>query len=426
MPTKGMVQIYRPAIYILLALVICWGKPVYAEENNSTSDNGFDELILTGEVIALEISKVTGFAISPILGISVLGAYTYYTTPPAERGQVPWHARVEFWGPLLAVLLGIILKDSSKVALPKVIMMPLDAIETLLEKNVSAVLGLLVILSSITGRGMEQLQLAGHEARFSLVSTAYADISAGTVAPASTGVIELGMLTMLVTVVFGLVWVVSQSFNFLIFLCPSSWLDLLLTTFKNTIIAVLLGATLIHPFLGLLVSGIIIAISVFLFAKSYRFVIFGTMFSSDILLKKYNKDQVKSTHIKAFSSSALSDIPSLSYGKLSAQNSKLVFHYRPWLVMPGKSVSTSYDCEECNAGIGTLSPVIVMTGKNDNSNIVLFRLRPLYKSHEDIVAEKLGLRGIKDVAFGKSLRDGYNWLKEQLGLVKPKQEAIPS
>ena len=41
------------------------------------------------ELIAEEITRATGCAISPILGISVLGAYTYYTTPVQERKQVP-------------------------------------------------------------------------------------------------------------------------------------------------------------------------------------------------------------------------------------------------------------------------------------------------------------------------------------------------
>ena len=215
----------RKFAVLIIFLIFSFAAQANAQDSTNSTPSMQNQLILNGEMIANEISKATGLAISPILGISVLGAYTYYTTPAEQRSEVPWHAKPPFWGPLLVVLLGIILKDSSKIALPKIIIMPLDAIETLLEKNVSAILGLLVVLSSVTGKGIEQLQLAGHDISFSLVSSAYATDAVNSAATTSTGLFELGFLYILVTVVFGLVWVVSQSFNFLIFLCPSSWLD---------------------------------------------------------------------------------------------------------------------------------------------------------------------------------------------------------
>lgn len=402
---------------LILFLIFFSGGPAHAESPPVGEPSPYNQLFLNGEMIAGEISKATGFAISPILGISVLGAYTYYTTPVELRDRIPWHASPTFWGPLLAVLLGIILKDTSKIVLPKIIIMPLDAIEALLEKNASAVLGLLVILSSITGRGIEQMRLAGHAPHFAFLSSAYAaEGITGTAAALPSGLVELGILSILVTVVFGLVWVVSQSFNFLIFLCPFSWLDLLLTLSKNALIALLLGACLINPFLGLLVSSIIILISLFLFAGSYRFVIFGTIFSADILLRKSRKQALESERIKAFSGSAVAGAPSLSYGFLTTRDSRLVFHYRPWLFLPLQSITTPFRSEHCDAGTGTVSPVIVTTGKNKNSSLTLFRLRPLYHYHEQRIVELLGLRGIRDVAFGKTIRDGYRWLLEQLGL----------
>ena len=418
-----MNKIATAAAFLAFLLCATW---IQAEETQNTALNKSNWTLLNGEIIAEEISKATGCAISPILGISVLGAYTYYTTPVEKRDQVPWHAKPVFWAPLLVVLLGIILKDSSKIALPKIIIMPLDAIETLLEKNVSAVLGLLVILSSITGKGIEQLQLAGYDFSFPLLTSAYAAESVNSAATATTaGLFEVGFLSLLVTVVFGLVWVVSQSFNFLMFLCPFSWLDLLLATIKNSIVALLVGAYLVNPFLGLFVSAVIILISLFLFSRSYRFVIFGTIISSDILFKKSRKHEIESSPIKAFAGSELPGVPPLSYGSLTAEDTILVFHYRPWLLMPSKSITTSYQSDNCDIGIGALSPVIVTTGKNFSTDLTLFRLRPLYHSHENRVAELLGLKGVRDVAFGKTIRDGYRWLLEQLGFTsKTKLEVM--
>lgn len=412
---------YRPgkrhgfiiAVALFLAVFIC-PIGVQAEKNfpvNET-ENGSNHILFSGKIIAQEISKITGVAISPILGISVLGAYSYYTTPVEERDSVPWHARPAFWMPLLLVLFAILLKDSSKIILPKIILIPLDAIETLLEKNLSAALAILVLLSSITGRGLEHFQLTSGGPVFSILASAHA--AGSVVGTASYGVVELWFLSMLVTVVFALVWVVSQSFNFLILLCPSSWIDLGLTISKNFLISLLLGSYLIHPYLGFAVSSVVILISVFLFARSYRFVIFGTVVSFDIVFRKTLQQEKANDHIKAFAGSGLSGVPALSYGKLAEQDNMLVFRYRPWLIRPSRIVRTAFACDQCEVGKALLAPVIITSGKNEKRYTNLFRLRPLYKSHESSVAKILQLKGVRDISFGKSLKEGFAWVGEQL------------
>ncbi|MDW7773680.1 MAG: hypothetical protein SCH71_12405 [Desulfobulbaceae bacterium] len=410
------------AVIIFLAALLC-GTPLHAQElfPVSAAQDNPDRALVNGEIIAAEISRATGLAISPILGLSVLGAYTYYTTPAAERTDMPWHARPAFWGPLLTVLLGIFLKDSAKIALPKILLMPLDAVETLLEKNVSAILALLVILSSITGRGIDQLHFPGLTPDLFL-QPAYAAGYPGTAA--SSGLPEIGVLSLVLIIVFAVVWVVGQSFNFLILLSPFSWLDLLLTGFKNSILALLLGAYLINPFLGLGTALVFIVFSFFLFARSYRFVIFGTLFAADILFKKSRREPPDNGRIQAFTGSAVAGAPSMSYGCLAAEKETLVFHYRPWLILPSRTVETSFVPSQCEVGKGMVSPVILAARENRKSYRTLFRLRPLYHCHENKVAETLGLKGIRDVTFGRSLREGLAWLREQTGLqTKEKNEA---
>ena len=401
---------------IILVITILSVTGVQAEETARDTTSSYNKLIVNGEIIANEISKATGCAISPILGISVLGAYTYYTTQIEERDKVPWHAAPKFWVPLLVVLLGIILKDSSKITLPKVFVMPLDAIEVLLEKNVSAVLALLVLLSSITGQGFEKLQLSVHELSVSLVPTAFAgETLSNSAAAASSGLLELGILSFIVTLVYGVVWIVSQSLNFLIFLCPFSSVDLMMTTFKNSTVAVLLGAYLFNPYLGLVVALVIIIISFLLFSWSYRFVIFGTLLSSDILFKKHIKFRFVSDDVKAFAGSDIPGVPAMSYGSLKKHGSTLEFTYKPWLLMSKRAKDTSIQCENCDVGVATLSPVIVDKKAIADSESTLFRLRPLYTSHETGVAELLGLNGVLDVTVGKSVR---KWISDLFGRTK--------
>lgn len=404
-------KFFRRSTICLLVTAILLSLPATPGYASKTNTGTRQKLLLRGELVANEITRVTGCAISPILGISVLGAYSYFSTPVDSRGRLPWNAKPAFWAPLLIILLGIILKDSAKVALPKIIMVPLDAAETLLEKNTSAVLGLLVILSSLTAKTFEQMQPATGFPGFSVLTAAHAADSAAVATASVAGVTELGLLSMLVTVVYMLVWVVSQSFNFLIFLSPSSWLDLLLVLFKNAIIGLLLAVALINPYLGLLVSTLIILFCLILFARSYRFVIFGTIFSFDMLFRRKGQRNSVTGRFRCFAGSA-KDIPSLSYGTLEGRGGDLIFSYRPWLILPKRTVVAPIRCDTTAVGIGMLSPVIIET--RQPNPVVLFRLRPAYKNFEDQVARSLGLGEVRDVAFGRSVRDGLLWLQEQI------------
>jgi len=81
------------AACIVLAIPAC-DLRLYAPQGPSPAGTGRDatgQALLKGGIIADEISRATGFAISPILGPSVLGFYAYYTTPTADRDRMPWY-----------------------------------------------------------------------------------------------------------------------------------------------------------------------------------------------------------------------------------------------------------------------------------------------------------------------------------------------
>src|ERR1043166_1987563 len=58
-----------------------------------------------GVEVAQAISTITGVAISPLMGVSGVGAWKYYHTPPAQRTKLPWYAQPWFWGPAILVVL---------------------------------------------------------------------------------------------------------------------------------------------------------------------------------------------------------------------------------------------------------------------------------------------------------------------------------
>ncbi|HBI15309.1 MAG TPA: hypothetical protein DDY20_07320 [Desulfobulbaceae bacterium] len=400
-------------VLAVLSLFLLFAAPGQAAEKPSSSTTS--RLLFNGELIATEISKVTGCAISPILGISVLGAYTYYTTPASERGRLPWHAAPQFWVPLLVILLGIILKDSAKVALPKIIMTPLDAAETLLEKNTSAVLALIVLLTSITGKGLDQLRLTASSFTPSIPASAHAAAeTAQQAGPNLAGVLELGALILILTVMYAVVWIVSQSFNILIFLCPFSSLDLLLTLGKNSVLALLLGAFLLHPFAGLLVALAIVLVSFFFFAWSFRFMLFGTLIALDLLRGPARTLPADAREVRAFSCRYLKEVPAMSYGLLRRQGETLVFTYRPWLILRPHTVSLPEGCAAYSLSRSTLSALLVRGQKTGGGHTAVCRLRPCYNSYEQGIAEMLGLKGVRDARQDKPAQKEASWLREQI------------
>jgi hypothetical protein len=400
-----------PVLAMLTLFLLCAAPGQAAEEPAPSSTS---RLLFNGELVATEISKVTGCAISPILGISVLGAYTYYTTPAAERARLPWHAVPQFWIPLLVVLCGIILKDSAKVALPKIIMTPLDAAETLLEKNSSAVLALIVLLTSITGRGLDQLHL--NAASFAPPFPACANAAAATAqqaAPNLAGVLELGALLLVLTMVYTVVWIVSQSFTILIFLCPFSSVDLFLTLGKNSLLALLLGAFLLHPFAGLAVALAIILVSFFLVAWSFRFMLFGTLIAFDLLRGPARTLPADTRELRAFAGKDLKESPAMSYGRLQRKGDSLVFTYRPWLLLRPRSIPLPLGCERYSLGQSGFSALLIREHSPGGRYTAVCRLRPRYNSHEQLIAELFGLKGVRDLKRGKPVQKGLSWFRAQ-------------
>lgn len=49
-----------------------------------------------GVALAGALSQVTGVAISPLLGVSTVGAYTWFHAPAEKRASLPWYAQPRY------------------------------------------------------------------------------------------------------------------------------------------------------------------------------------------------------------------------------------------------------------------------------------------------------------------------------------------
>src|SRR5687768_10667588 len=106
---------------------------------------------LPGVALAEGISQITGVAISPLLGVSAVGAWRYYRTPAALRERLPWFCHPVAWGFGLGLLALCFLKDLFGTATPALLKKPLDLLE-LFENKVSGLVASAAIVPLIAAQ----------------------------------------------------------------------------------------------------------------------------------------------------------------------------------------------------------------------------------------------------------------------------------
>ncbi|MCI5123583.1 MAG: hypothetical protein D3925_03680 [Candidatus Electrothrix sp. AR5] len=371
----------------------------------------YKQVTFNAEMLSQEITQITGLALNPILCMSALGAYSYFSAPEQARPALPWHLSPKFWGPLAVVLGMIFLKDTFGAAFPKLLKSPLDAVEILFEKNTSALIALPVLLTSVTQGEFQQVQQLSQQACDILFPVAVAAGSADAALNAGAGVDLLLMImaSITATMIFIAVWVLSQAFNVLILLCPFSIGDALLAAAKNALVLLIIGLS--GTYLGALLSALVIAFAVYLFPKTLRLVVFGTVMSHDLVFYKLLRRRVgslPSDGIRCFSSCYLAKTPPLTYGKLALQDGFLVFSHRSYLFFSKKTVSTGIEPSASELIRGIISPVIVLE-QDDGEQVQLVRIRPRFYRDTQEVAELLGVRWSDEAVLIKRFSGAVQW-----------------
>jgi hypothetical protein len=395
----------------VLAGILLWLPSAFAKAINpqpkATKKVNYQEVALRGEFLAAEIARTTGYALNPLICVATLGAYQYYTTPEEERSSLPWHAAAGFWGPLTIVLAVIFLKDSSKVALPKLLTIPLDALETLVEKNTSALIALPVLFSAINNGEFTQLQLLSEYTCEYLFPVAIAGDTLDMALNTSTTVIMTLITYITILTIYIVVWVVSQAFTILILLCPFSTVDMFLATGRNSILAVIIG--LGNTYIGMTISIFIVLISLYLFPKALRLVVFGTIMSYDLtvtrLLNKTTTLPAPITGIESFASRSFADIPPLTYGKIQQNAGTIEFTYRRFYFFEKEIVNTGICSSDCELINGLLSPVLKAKETAEADPLQLFRVRSKYSPHNETVTDFLGVSQGDEPSFSGRIQE---------------------
>lgn len=412
-----MKKYYR--IVLLCVICILSFSMSYADETDVLIQNRlqeYNEVQTKGYRLAQEFTQITGCAINPLAGICAIGAYTYFTTPENQRDTLPWYSSTTFLAIMFTILGLILLKDSSKVIIPKALSTPLDAIEGLTEKPITPFIAMAMLMADSKNSFFSEIQSV---ATSFICSDAFAGTVASpeTFASSSTDIASITISSVSIAMVFIIIWIVNQAVNFMVFLCPSGLVDFLLISMKNTLFAAIIGLSVLSPYLGAALSAIIFIFCLLLFAFAFRMTVFGYVTTFDLVFFKLFK--VSTPHIPSedkifcFAGKGAKGVPRLSKGYITKDHNVLVFTYKPWLIFRKRKITIVNDDEkfQIEKGLITLGLDKLVDTAKAVKTINLAVLPPRYQGMESDVASFLGTTIIAVSKIARGMKGAVAWIR---------------
>lgn len=197
-----------------------------------------------GEEVARTLTLVTGVPISPLLGVSGLGAWRWWRTPEGLRPALPWYARPWFWGSGLAIALLFALNTTVGALVPG-LKKPMDFVEEH-ENRFSTLIAAPVVLIEVRRALDAAGMLPDAVAARPLAEAGAAALADGTLARLLAGA---GYLAVYGTI-FVAVFLAFHAVQVLIALSPSVTLDLLLRGFRFSMLVAAAVTAAVDPWLG--------------------------------------------------------------------------------------------------------------------------------------------------------------------------------
>lgn len=344
-----------------------------------------------GQQISTAVAAVTSTAISPLLGVCLLGIYDYARATPEVRATLPFYSKPHFWIPISALLVLIFFKDSIGSTVP-VLKKPLDAIEVLVVNKAALVLVAFPVLFHQVSKLTGIRDIAG------LVSpTVYASAPGALESAGHWGAAALMLIGgTLITLV---VWVVGHAADVLALLSPVPFVDLVVKACRTAVLLAVAGCAVLSPMLGLIASSIVIGICALLFWMALRVLILGTAFAWDVLaLLLFSRKESPQNVVRAFTVGKVHGVPRQTLGRLARDpNGVLEFHYRRMGFGPSRRIRLE-DAAAYDVGRGILYPCVVLEER------LQFRLMPRYRGSEDAVRAALGMARVREVGIGRMFR----------------------
>ena len=379
-----------------------------------TDEQEVQKELKNGQNISTALATITSTAISPLVGVCVMGAWQYYRTPRAQRDQLPSIQKPKLWIPILLLLILIFIKDTFGGFTP-LVKKPLDAAEVLLVNHAALVLVAFPVVLNQVARLMGMPSLRSLFACMLSEPVVYAATAQTSGAHHVISVATAVFYAVVGLVVTFVVWLVGQSFDVLVMISPLPFLDFLLKLVRNTIFAVLAIAAIISPHLGLVLCLIVIVLSFLIFGWTLRTAIFGTVFAWGLLRLLLFDAQDKPNlgeSVPAFCTH-VRRVPRKTYGRLHAeQDGSLIFVYRRLLLGPEKKVIVG-KASSFEVGQGIFFPSVVEPIESAGKYRVVFRLLPTHRNAEESVRACLELAQVRDVRLNRGIRSFWKFVTEE-------------
>ncbi len=392
-------------------LVNC-GNVIHAQ---SAADSAAPKL--PGVKLAEGISQITGVAISPLLGVSCVGAWTYWQTPADERVHLAWYCHPYVWGFGFSLLTMCFAKDLFGTVAPPLVKKPLDVAE-LFEDKISALIasvGFVPLLASelLSAGGGGDVPATAPDAALSLSTDGM--LAAVPLAGISGASI---MLIPVMIVLFLVVWLASHTINVLIVLSPFGMLDSVLKLAKVALMGLVAASALLSPWIGLVVCIPILIGAILLAPWTYRLSIFGSWFGFDLVrflkIEKRQAEPVES--LRSFSSRGFLSRPARTCGRiLKNADGILAFRSRKMGLIP--TPASPLPSNGLVLVRGLLCPLLLQEIRDESGNkrtTPLFMLSPRYRSREDEIAVAFGIVDVRDGLMVGGFKAAIQWLREIL------------
>src|SRR5688572_21199567 len=343
---------------------------------------------------AQAISMITGVAISPLLGVSGIGAWKWWNTPSEKRAKLAWYAQPWFWIPALLLVAVAFVKDTFGTALPTAVKKPFDiaeAVENKISGLVAAGAFVPLIAAIFTVAGSDDSSM------FSEAGLAMINLTP-----------LLNILTIPAAVAaFVVVFMVSHVINVLIIISPFTTVDAALKSVRLFFLTTVAGSAFVNPYVGAAWSLLIILVCFLLAGWAFRLMIFGSVFTWDMITFRKTRFKVEPDANWVFTARQMKKTPIRSYGRLSrSPEGELTLSYRPWLFLPRRSLTLPAGRYAVGRGL-FYSEIIVIDGDEATTAVTL---PPRYRSHEEELSSIYSLGGVQDVGMVKGLKAVWNWV----------------
>lgn len=380
-----------------------------------------------GMEAAQTLSTITGVAISPLLGVSAVGAYQWFQTPKEQKANLHWYAQPYFWLPALLLVAFVAAKDIFGTAAPTALKKPFDVAEAL-ENKVSGMVAagtFVPFMVTIFPKAAEQTSAALSQAGFAAISM---------------GDIGNYLMVPFAIAIFLVVWLASHAINILILISPFTTVDAALKSLRVSVLGLVTVTAWVNPWLGALFSALVVLFAWMIAGWAFRLLVLGSVFSWDFFTLRRHRFMPTVNGNWMFAARAVGEMPIRSYGKLLTEpTGKRTFEYRPWLFLPKKSLELP--AGEYAVGRGLLYPEIMrveydtsskptgrsFVGANDTltefveelelkDSRTMFVLPPRYKGHEADIAKACSITDVRDVGIRKGLKSFGRALRSLFGV----------